>query len=79
VIVNDLNIACLTIGEAKTDPPLVVDAYAVLPGPVALQRFKPVSRRHAQVGDDPGVINHPQLAPGDSSAYFKPPAACQAA
>jgi len=49
MVVNNLNIACLTVRESETDSPLVVDADAVLPCPAALQRLKPVCRWHAQV------------------------------
>ena len=28
---------------AKADPPLIIDGYGVLPGPVALQSMKPIA------------------------------------
>ena len=34
---------------AEADPPLIVDADAVLSGATAFQRFQPVARRHPQV------------------------------
>ena len=48
MIVHELDRVCVTVLPDKADTPLVVDANAVLPRPVALQRLEPVARREAQ-------------------------------
>jgi len=48
VIIRDLDVEGIAASPFETDAPLVVDADAPLPGPIALQLFQPVSRRHAQ-------------------------------
>ena len=49
MVIDDFDIKCMSIRPAKTDPPLVVDADAVLALAVAFQRFQPVSGRRTQV------------------------------
>lgn len=49
MIVHDLDIVRVAVAPAEADPPLVVDANAVLAAPIALERFQPVARWHSQV------------------------------
>jgi hypothetical protein len=42
----------------NTDPPLVIDADAVLSFAVALQGLKPVSRRHSEVVQARSLCQH---------------------
>src|SRR6185437_4847178 len=49
MIVHDFRVPRLAVAPDKTDPPLLVDADAVLPGPVALEPFQAVAGRIAQV------------------------------
>lgn len=49
VIVDDLDIVYSVFLPAETDPPLVVNTYAVPAQPVAFQRFQVISGRHIQV------------------------------
>src|SRR5262245_8754500 len=48
VIVDDLHFVSVTRKATEADAPLVIDSNAVLTGPVALQRLKPIARRDAQ-------------------------------
>lgn len=48
---------------AETNPPLVVDANAVLSSPSAFQRFQPVARRHRHIRQLCRRIQLQQLAP----------------
>jgi len=48
VVVHNFNIKGIVVFPAQTDPPLVVDADAVLPFAVALQCSQPVSRRNLE-------------------------------
>jgi hypothetical protein len=45
VVVHDLDIMRVTVSPDETQPPLVIDANAVLPGPTANQRFQVIGRR----------------------------------
>src|SRR3990172_5602435 len=62
VIVHDLHLLRPGVGPDEAQPPLVVDADAVLPGAIALQRFEPICRRCAQIPQLRGVIEHLELA-----------------
>lgn len=42
----------------KTDPPLVINADAILTGTSPLKRFEAVNRRNAEIVQVPGVIEH---------------------
>jgi hypothetical protein len=60
VVINDLDIKCVTALEAKAQPPLVVDADASLAGPIPTQKLQPVGGRLAQVSGTGGDIEVPQ-------------------
>jgi hypothetical protein len=45
----------------EADPPLVVDAYAPLPRPIATEFLQPVRRRNPQIMDRAGIVDHAQL------------------
>jgi hypothetical protein len=59
-----------TVGAAilpnETDPPLVVDPYAVLTFPIPLEGFQMVARRYGKVAQGFGRVDLSQLALGDS-------------
>lgn len=46
----------------KADPPLIVDADAVLAFPVSRERFKAIARGHPQILNILGGVQHAQLA-----------------
>ena len=48
MIVHYFNIMSIPVLPAKTDPPLVINPNAPLPGSVATELFKHVARRHTQ-------------------------------
>src|SRR6267378_3234013 len=54
VIIDNLDVrrARGSIRPLKTDAPLIVDADAVLPLPIALQRFEPVPGQRRQIMKD---------------------------
>src|SRR5437867_10418629 len=54
VIIDNLDVrrARRSSRPLKTDAPLIVDADAVLPLPIALQRFEPVAGQRRQVMED---------------------------
>jgi hypothetical protein len=51
VIIDDLDIdgAGRAVRPFEADPPLIIDADAVLPLTVALERFQPVTRQDSKV------------------------------
>jgi len=63
VIVDNLDIKCVAVRPAKANPPLVVDAYAVLPFPVAFQRFEPIPGRNPEMIQRTCLIEIKKLAP----------------
>jgi hypothetical protein len=63
VIVAELYFVGIPIRPAKADPPLVIDANAVLVGAVARKRFEPVSRRHAEIVHIARGVDEQELVP----------------
>ena len=49
VIIGDFNVMCVAILPAEADAPLLVDADAVLPTTVSLERFQAIGGRYFQV------------------------------
>jgi hypothetical protein len=52
----------VSIAPHKTDTPLIVDAYTVLPGTVRFRLMKPVTRRHSQIRQTFGRVQHQKLS-----------------
>lgn len=65
VIVHDFDIESIIALPDEAYAPLIVDADAVLAFAAALQRFKPVGGRYAQVFQSPRIVQHPEFAAGD--------------
>lgn len=62
MIIRDLYIKGIPFSPFKADPPLIIDADAVLPRPISGKLFQPVRRRDSQIVERYGVIQHSQLA-----------------
>src|SRR4051812_37179236 len=73
MIVDDFSVFGVGSIPAETEPELIVDAYAVLPGAVALQRFQPIAGRNAQEIKRGRRVELHQLAPGDGLDRSKTP------
>jgi len=52
----------VSVAPHKTDTPLVVDAYTVLPRSVTFQLMKSVARRHFQIHQTFGRVQHQKLS-----------------
>lgn len=63
MVIHDLYIVDAIILPHKTDPPLVVDADAVLVAPIALEKFQLVTGRYLQCIQLRCSLQHQQLAP----------------
>jgi hypothetical protein len=63
VIVDDLDLKCVTGSKHKTDAILIVDPYAPLPGAPAREFLQSVARRNSQERDFGGRINEQQFSP----------------
>jgi len=61
VIVDYLNFECMPVRPAKTDSPLVVDAYAVLSFPIAFQSFQPIPGRNPKMIERTRLIQIEEL------------------
>jgi hypothetical protein len=73
MIVDDLDIPW-TIGRPnEADAELIVDSDAVLAGTIARERFQPVSRGYAQVGQLRGTVQHGELSHRDGFDVYEPP------
>jgi hypothetical protein len=82
MIVHDLHVVSVPIFPHKTNAPLIIDADAVLPFAVSLQRVKPVAPRHTQIHQAFGCVQHQQFSsrwlpnihePWDILVIEKPP------
>jgi len=52
MVINNLNLICITILPDKANPPLIVDPDTVLPLAVMFQLLQSVSRRYSQFIDN---------------------------
>lgn len=65
VVIDDTDLAAIAVFPDEAEPPLVVDADAVLSFPVSLQGFQPIGRRDAQIFEMLRVVQHTKFAPCD--------------
>ena len=61
MIVYNLNVVGVTCTPSEANPPLLINADAVLPFPVAAQGFKTVTWRYAQLVQVGCRVQHPQF------------------
>ena len=62
MVIDNLDVLGTALRPCEADPPLAVDPDAVLAGPVALQGFQPVARRHRQIAQIRRRVKLTQLA-----------------
>ena len=62
MIVNDLDVVSVAVGETKTDSPLVIDADAVLSGTFPEELLEVVGGWDAKVEETGGGIEQNELA-----------------
>jgi hypothetical protein len=63
VIIRNFHVVGVSIVPHKTDTPLIVDAYTVLPRAITLELMKSITRRHFQVHQTFGGVQHQELSP----------------
>jgi hypothetical protein len=63
VVIHDFNLVSAVVVPHKTNAPLVIDANAVLPFSVVLQRLKVIARRNSQTDQFRDCLQQQQLAP----------------
>ena len=61
MIVHDLDLVGVAVLPDEADPPLIIDADAVLAAASTLERLEPVARRDAQVLERGGSIERREL------------------
>lgn len=61
MVIDDLDIVRIGILPSEADPPLIVDADAVLAGTIAFEFLEAVPRRYAEVVECLGGIDGDQL------------------
>jgi hypothetical protein len=66
VVVNYFNFGRARTGPFEADPPLIVDADAMLAGPVALQLFQPVTGGNSEVVEIYGGVEDEEFSKGDT-------------
>lgn len=62
MIVDNLRVVCVAVGEAETEPPLRVDSDAVEAFAVALERLESISGRRPEETQCRGDIKLRELA-----------------
>jgi hypothetical protein len=67
VVIDDLDIRRPRRRPRETDPPLVVDADAVLTHPITLQRLETIAWRNSYIVEDDGCIENHQLPECDAN------------
>ena len=73
MIVGDLDIPGRAIAPYKAEPPLIVDANAVLALTIAAQSLQTVTGRHPQIVQLPGGINAQKLRAGAPLNLYRKP------
>ena len=73
VVINYFDFPSVSIVPYKTNAPLVVDADAVLVTTVSRQGLQPVPRRHSQVIEVSGPVQHIQFHPRPTLYGFGKP------
>jgi hypothetical protein len=63
MIIDNFHVACFARLPSKANTPLVVNANAILTSPIAMQLFKPVTRRRTQIEQVVSVIQIQQFSP----------------
>jgi hypothetical protein len=62
VIINNLYALRIPVAPLKANPPLVIDADALLPSPLTLERLKAIPWRNSLAIEPARGIEHPQFA-----------------
>src|SRR5580704_3734746 len=62
VIICNLHVVGVSVAPHKTDTPLVVYADTVLPRTITFQLMKSVTRRHSQICQTFGRVQHQKLS-----------------
>jgi len=75
VIVHDLNLMGVPIAPGEAEPPLIVDAHAVLPFSISEQCLQAIPWRRCQVAQFRRAIQLPKLSACDLLDRLKAPAA----
>jgi hypothetical protein len=64
VVIAKLNVVCIPIHEAKTNPPLIVYRNRILALSISRKRMEPVTGRHSEVIEARSEINILELSSG---------------
>lgn len=64
VVVAELDVVRITVGEPEADAPLVADGDRMLAGAIALERVQTIAGRHLEIGDLGRGVHRLQLAQG---------------
>ena len=64
MVVNNSYFLLGAIFPSENDPPLLVDANTPESGQISLHLFKSIAWGDLKILNDPGLIDHPKLAPG---------------
>jgi hypothetical protein len=64
MIIHDFHLLRIATAPDEANPPLIINADAVLAGAVTFQGFQPITRRRKQIGQCPRPVQVFQLAPG---------------
>jgi hypothetical protein len=62
VVVNDFGVFGSGVGPSKADPPLLVNADAVVAGPITFEFLEPIARWHPEISDYISSIQNQKLA-----------------
>ena len=74
VIVNNRHVVRVGACPHEADPPLIVDANAMLAGSLAFQLFEPISRKRTQIVETLRGIDREQLTQHRALQFNRVPA-----
>ena len=62
MVIDDLNVVCISRTPAEAQPPLLVDSDTVLPIPFTPEFLKSVAGRDPKIVGDRASIEHPEFS-----------------
>ena len=65
MIISDFDVFCESIRPAKADPPLIIDANAILTGTIAFEGLKVIAGWNVQILKAISDFELPEFSPGN--------------
>jgi hypothetical protein len=65
MVVHNFHVVRVVLSPDEADPPLIVEANAVLARSISRKRFQPIPRQVSEVAQAQSIVEEPEFAPRD--------------